>query len=433
VTEPDAASRGVLASLLGVFVIPTATAVIVGGLTRGLGDAARYLTNSPDNVESNEDIRRAAVDLLERLHAAKETSGQYRYDRITVVGHSLGSVIAYDAVRHLWATQHMGIYFPPEESDDVLSRAVQAVEAAGTALNEHPDEDTVTRFQTLQHRLFRLLRDVKHTPSPGRRSETRWIVSDLITLGSPLAHAELLLASSKEDLQERFKERMLSRCPPIAQREADATRRPYRYKVPGTEPATRLHHASPFAAVRWTNLYFSHDAIGGPVTPLFGSGVRDVDLGGQRWFGWFVLSNPHSDYWKARPPRSVELARSRRDQRAKTSSTVLRAIIERRPTVYMKINNALSVDEHQHLSQLLQESAGTDATGAADLPDARLFLHKSGCPRRGIWIPIEHLQPTDNPNVRSTVDEMRLALSPDIRPPRSETPMVSTPSLAPST
>jgi hypothetical protein len=45
-----------------------------------------------------------------------------------------------------------------------------------------------------------------------------------------------------------------------------------------------LHHAAPFAAVRWTNIHDPHrlifhgDIISGPVAPVFGLGVRDIDL-----------------------------------------------------------------------------------------------------------------------------------------------------------
>jgi len=57
-----------------------------------LGDAARYFRNSPGNVAVRRTIRKEAVDTLERLH-----NGQY--DRIVVVAHSLGTVVAYDMLR----------------------------------------------------------------------------------------------------------------------------------------------------------------------------------------------------------------------------------------------------------------------------------------------------------------------------------------------
>ena len=58
-----------------------------------LGDAARYFRVSPANIAGQRQIRREAVQLLEDLHL----SG--KYDRIIVVAHSLGTVIAYDMLR----------------------------------------------------------------------------------------------------------------------------------------------------------------------------------------------------------------------------------------------------------------------------------------------------------------------------------------------
>ncbi len=56
------------------------------------------------------------------------------------------------------------------------------------------------------------------------------------------------------------------------------------YKIPSETDLWRLHHAAPFAAVRWTNIYdpallvFFGDIISGPVAPHFGNGIIDVDL-----------------------------------------------------------------------------------------------------------------------------------------------------------
>ena len=65
-----------------------------------LGDAARYLSPNPQNVMVREQIRADGVDLLRALH------NQGDYERIIVVGHSLGSVIAYDIVGYLWHEYH---------------------------------------------------------------------------------------------------------------------------------------------------------------------------------------------------------------------------------------------------------------------------------------------------------------------------------------
>jgi len=58
-----------------------------------LGDAARYYRNAPANVAVRRKIRKQAVDTLENLHMSGD------YDRIVVVAHSLGTVVAYDMLR----------------------------------------------------------------------------------------------------------------------------------------------------------------------------------------------------------------------------------------------------------------------------------------------------------------------------------------------
>ncbi len=58
-----------------------------------LGDAARYFRASPGNVLVRREIRKQAVDMLDTLHKWGI------YDRIVVVAHSLGTVVAYDMLR----------------------------------------------------------------------------------------------------------------------------------------------------------------------------------------------------------------------------------------------------------------------------------------------------------------------------------------------
>ena len=58
-----------------------------------LGDAARYFRASPGNVLVRREIRKQAVDTLDTLH------NWGTYDRIIVVAHSLGTVVAYDMLR----------------------------------------------------------------------------------------------------------------------------------------------------------------------------------------------------------------------------------------------------------------------------------------------------------------------------------------------
>ncbi len=72
-------------TIIGIYLI-----LNVAFLQSYLGDAARYFRNSPGNVLVRREIRSLAVDTLKYLH----TCGHY--DRVIVVAHSQGTVIAYD-------------------------------------------------------------------------------------------------------------------------------------------------------------------------------------------------------------------------------------------------------------------------------------------------------------------------------------------------
>ena len=62
------------------------------------GDVARYLNPKTYNIEERSSIRREGINFLKKLHERTEK----KYEKIIVVGHSLGSVVAYDLVRLLW-------------------------------------------------------------------------------------------------------------------------------------------------------------------------------------------------------------------------------------------------------------------------------------------------------------------------------------------
>jgi hypothetical protein len=80
-----------------------------------IGDAARYLSPTPENVGVRQAIRSAAVELLEGLH---DDPTWRRYHRIILVGHSLGSVIGYDAITHLWQRRHHPLKVYPSVEQD---------------------------------------------------------------------------------------------------------------------------------------------------------------------------------------------------------------------------------------------------------------------------------------------------------------------------
>jgi hypothetical protein len=63
----------------------------------------------------------------------------------------------------------------------------------------------------------------------------------------------------------------------------------------------QLHHASAFAAVRWTNIHDPAlliafgDLISGPVAPVFGHAAIDINLKQLRGQSWRFT---HTKYWR---------------------------------------------------------------------------------------------------------------------------------------
>jgi hypothetical protein len=86
------------------------------------------------------------------------------------------------------------------------------------------------------------------------------------------------------------------------------------YPVVNRANTWMLHHAAPFAAVRWTNVFdpailvFFGDVIGGPLAPVFGPAIIDIDLralrsGRQSW------TFTHTKYWDLNEPRRIAACR----------------------------------------------------------------------------------------------------------------------------
>ena len=171
----------------------------------------------------------------------------------------------------------------------------------------------MTGVQTCALPIWHLLRT---RPAPGVKHSTdsRWLITDLITAGSPLAYAEFLMAESRDDLVQRQQDREYPTVPPLRELLdptylADAKRagfpidakKPKLLAFPFGQGKWQLHHASPFAAVRWTNIHDPAlliafgDLISGPVAPVFGHAAIDINLKRLRGQSWRFT---HTKYWR---------------------------------------------------------------------------------------------------------------------------------------
>ncbi len=303
---PDARWRAWFPDLPQKWALAVAAAIPVAlqmFARKTFGRVVRYTRADPDNIAARAAVRERGLKLLRALHANDD------YARVVVVGHSLGTILAYDLVGYFWAEQARA------RRVTVGSTAFEAlarVEETGADLSEHED-DPVRRaaFIAAQADLRRAL---VARSGPGAEPDARWLISDLVTLGSPLTHAEFLLAKGKGDLRRRQREREMPTSPPeretlsvSASRKAGAVglNRPthivYQPDPRGAPDLWSLHHAAPFAVVRWTNVHdpahwvVMGDQISGPLREAFGPGVVDIDLSTKGKLAGFT----HTRYWDA--------------------------------------------------------------------------------------------------------------------------------------
>jgi hypothetical protein len=239
-----------------------------------LGDAARYLSAAPKNIAVRQRIRGDGVRLLRQLH----DSGSY--DRIVMVGHSLGSVIAYDILKHYWQEVN-ALHGAPLSVDQ---SKLESLDRAAAALEADTNPAALQGYRGRQRELWQ----------EQRRLGNPWLVTDLVTVASPLAYAAMLLANTPAELRERQRQMELPVAPPSRNLEGGLTY-PVSYDVHGTRRTIRvLHHGALFAITRWTNLYFPGDFVGGPLAPLFGPGIEDRPVHDD-WLSFTPLS--HTRYW----------------------------------------------------------------------------------------------------------------------------------------
>jgi hypothetical protein len=261
-----------------------------------LGDVARYVRADPRNIAMRAAIRDRGLKLLKDIH----DSGAY--ERVVVVAHSLGTVIAYDLIALLWAERWKALLI--QETEPLFGK-LRAVEEAAHALTAAGGtyESKLQAFRDAQRGFRRGLRSGGDdgTQKP-RTADQQWLISDFVTLGSPLTHAQFLLARDEADLDEKIDRWLFPTSPPQFERieseqfaKIKARPVPTPPEILGPEgglfsyffvaPETwSMHHAAPFAAVRWTNIYdphrliFAGDIISGPLAPVFGKGIRDINL-----------------------------------------------------------------------------------------------------------------------------------------------------------
>jgi hypothetical protein len=279
--------------------------------TSTFGRVVRYTRADPDNIAARAAVRDRGLKLLRALHEGSH------YKRIVIVAHSLGTMLAHDLLSYFWTEREAARTI---REGTVEFTALAELEGAAAALAEgSANPARLSGYFAAQRRLRQLLAD-RPAPVATDQPDPRWLISDLVTFGSPLTHAEFLIAADRSDLELRKAARELPQSPPYREfldrnvlNRAQATKvmpiatpatdtRLMSYPVVNVAETWMLHHAAPFAAVRWTNVFdpaalvFLGDVIGGPLAPVFGPAVVDVDLKALRG-GRQSCSFTHTKYW----------------------------------------------------------------------------------------------------------------------------------------
>lgn len=240
------------------------------------GDVVRYVEATPKNIAIRQSIRENGVQLVETLMGIDEhgQQGSTEYDRIIVVGHSLGTIVAYDILTHAFG-RHNDRIDPARLPGFKQEHRVALEKMVCEALASEPQTFSVHAYRELQEKCRAELNALGNP----------WIVSDFISLGSPLTHAEFLMAKDRDDLEVAKRKRVLPTCPPMLEHDrstglehftyrSGAVRGEGKAKDPG---APRVpHHAALFAYTRWTNFYsplravIVGDIVSGPLCHAFG-------------------------------------------------------------------------------------------------------------------------------------------------------------------
>jgi hypothetical protein len=279
--------------------------------TATFGRVVRYTKADPDNIAARQAVRDRGLKLMNALHESNH------YKRIIIVSHSLGTMLAYDLLSYCWAlpeaTRRIAETSPEFDALCELERAAAAVELNPTA------PTALDQYHAAQRRLRVALAARPAPLAHDPQADPRWLISDFVTLGSPLAHAEFLIAANAKDLAQRKLERELPQSPPLREeldpsafRLAQATHKLpvgpdfktsklISFPPPDAPHVWELHHAAPFAVVRWVNVYdtaslvFRGDVIGGPLKGQFGPAIIDIDLKSLRGQSRFFT---HTKYWE---------------------------------------------------------------------------------------------------------------------------------------
>jgi len=322
-----------------------ASIAIGGFITKNLvthfGDVVRYVRPHPPNISTRQKIREEGVKLLESI-LSEEYAGKKKYDRVIVVAHSLGTIVAYDILTHAFARMNTNYTVQKDNAGNPVPPFAE-LERAKLEGMIREDNFSIEEYQNQQNKAM------KELVSQGNS----WCISDFITLGSPLTHAEFLLEKNMTAVRKAQLNRTFPTCPPVMEYDGKTSKHRFTY-IGGSKDKISLHnrymaglsdsaendllkladeapryphHAALFAYTRWSNLYSPSrftlwgDQVSGPLAGTFGKGIRDIpvmtdiDENERKIEGDKTKFLAHTKYWsfgknkKENPPYTIKMLR----------------------------------------------------------------------------------------------------------------------------
>lgn len=307
----------VLASAVGAMILSH----ILRLMLSHVGDIVRYVKAEPRNIAVRQAIRENGVQLLETLMGinADGTRTESEFDRIIMVGHSLGTIIGYDILTNAFGRMNTRVAakLPANIRQPERAALEQMVREAAEGETDNWSVDEYRRRQSA------CLRELWELGNP-------WILTDFVTLGSPLTHAEFLMERDREALELAQKQRILPTCPPTLEYDGTTKQQHFTYRARALRgigdghdlEAPRIpHHAALFAFTRWTNIFspqrfiLGGDIVSGPLSTSMGlsrpgnkplSGILDIpvlpsNIGTAEDRRWRLFT--HLKYWNRKVAR----------------------------------------------------------------------------------------------------------------------------------
>ena len=267
------------------------SATVVGAVQSSIGDVIKYTIPSPENISVREKIRKNGMELLRNLHVAKKDNGNAKYEKIILIGHSLGTIVAYDILTSLFAEYHLDYVNIPATFKQNRLKVIR--------LRYPRPNHKNNQYQRKQGRLFQEYQSLGN----------QWRVSHFITLGSPLTHASMILSRGEEDFQRKKDQREFPISPPQLDHADNHFAFDAKFRAKENKPVTIkvLHHAAHFAMTQWTNLYYKNDWIGGPLSSEFGPGIVDIEVIAAHKLLRSIPLATHTRYWDRQYHESLKV------------------------------------------------------------------------------------------------------------------------------